>query len=59
MPKNIQEMIADIPETCWDKHHVLAVYLFGSVAQGTAGPLSDVDVGVLLPIGFTKEELYD
>ncbi len=27
---------------------VLVAYLFGSSARGTAGPLSDVDVGVLL-----------
>jgi predicted nucleotidyltransferase len=27
---------------------VVAAYLFGSVARGTAGPRSDVDVGVLL-----------
>ncbi len=26
---------------------LVAVYLFGSVARGTAGPRSDVDVGVL------------
>jgi len=28
---------------------LLAVYLFGSHAQGTAGPDSDVDMAVLLP----------
>jgi uncharacterized protein len=27
---------------------VVAVYLYGSVARGTAGPASDVDLGVLL-----------
>lgn len=27
---------------------VAAVYLFGSTARGTAGPLSDIDVGLLL-----------
>jgi predicted nucleotidyltransferase len=27
---------------------VVVAYLFGSVARGTAGPLSDVDVAVLL-----------
>jgi len=31
-----------------DETAVLAVYLFGSVARGTAGPLSDIDVGLLL-----------
>lgn len=28
---------------------VVLAYLFGSVARGGAGPLSDVDIGVLLP----------
>jgi predicted nucleotidyltransferase len=54
-----QGLIGKIPEKFWDKHNLIAVYLFGSVAQGTAGPLSDIDFGVLLPIGFTKEKLYD
>ncbi|MGH2529165.1 MAG: type VII toxin-antitoxin system MntA family adenylyltransferase antitoxin [Actinomycetota bacterium] len=32
-----------------ERHHdVLVAYLFGSTARGTAGPLSDVDVAVLL-----------
>jgi hypothetical protein len=30
---------------------VLVAYLFGSVARGTSGPLSDVDVAVLLSDG--------
>ena len=59
MQKKNQEIIDKIPEKCWDKHNLIAVYLFGSVAQGTHGPLSDIDFGVLLPIGFTKEKLYD
>lgn len=29
-------------------------YLFGSVAEGKEGPLSDIDVGVYLSSGFTK-----
>jgi predicted nucleotidyltransferase len=27
---------------------IVAAYLFGSVARGTAGPMSDVDVGLLI-----------
>lgn len=59
MQQQFQEIIDKIPEKCLDKHNLIAVYLFGSVAQGTAGPLSDIDFGVLLPIAFTKEKLYD
>jgi len=37
----IREVVERRPE-------VVVAYLFGSVARGTAGPLSDVDVAVLL-----------
>lgn len=33
------------------REHVLAAYLYGSVARDEAGPESDVDVGILLPPG--------
>jgi len=33
-----------------DSHGAAAVYLFGSVARGTARPDSDVDIGVLFAI---------
>lgn len=33
---------------------VLVAYLFGSVARGTSGPLSDVDVAVLLTDGVDQ-----
>lgn len=36
-----------IVETLADESAVIAAYLFGSVARGTAGPLSDIDVGLL------------
>jgi predicted nucleotidyltransferase len=34
---------------------VLAACLFGSIARGTAGPMSDVDVGLLLSPGSDGE----
>jgi predicted nucleotidyltransferase len=39
---HLREVLAAAPA------EVVAVYLFGSVARGTAGPASDVDLGVLL-----------
>ena len=33
-------------------------YLFGSVARGTAGPLSDIDVAVVFPFSFGEEERF-
>jgi predicted nucleotidyltransferase len=38
---------------------VVAAYLFGSVARGTAGPLSDIDVALLLPPGADGDALCD
>ena len=37
------------------QNDVVAVYLFGSRASGTAGPLSDIDIAVLLKEGLGKE----
>ncbi|MDI3281276.1 MAG: nucleotidyltransferase domain-containing protein [Bacillota bacterium] len=38
---------------------VEVAYLFGSFAQGKAGPKSDVDVAVLFSAHLTKEERFD
>lgn len=44
-----------------EERGVAAAYLFGSVARGTAGPRSDVDIGVLYsgqpPAGLQRFEL--
>jgi predicted nucleotidyltransferase len=42
--QNIAGRLADYYR---DRPDVVAVYLFGSVARGTAGPRSDIDVGVI------------
>lgn len=36
------------------QYDVISVYLFGSRASGTAGPLSDIDIAVLLKEGLGK-----
>ncbi len=36
------------------KHGVVLACLFGSQAEGTARPSSDVDIAVLLPGGTTR-----
>ncbi len=38
---------AALVETLATESHVVAAYLFGSLARGTAGPLSDIDVALL------------
>jgi len=40
------------------RSEVLAAYLYGSQAEGRAGALSDIDVGVLIRGGLAEERLW-
>jgi hypothetical protein len=54
------DMIAERSRAVLDEDGaVLFAYLFGSVARGTAGPLSDIDIAVYLKDGadFVEEKL--
>ena len=46
--KSLKEIQAMIIPVCKEQPAIMAVYLFGSVASGTAKASSDVDVAVLL-----------
>ena len=52
LPKIAIELLASYGE-------VETVYLFGSIADGTATPQSDFDIGVRCKSGLSKEELYN
>lgn len=52
----IEEVEASLRSVLTQWPAVRAAWLFGSVAAGTAGPLSDVDVGVLGAAGLTLDE---
>lgn len=41
------------------RHGVVLAYLFGSQAEGTARPSSDVDFAVLLPAGTPRAQFFD
>ena len=43
----------------FEKNGVVLAYLFGSQAEGTAGPLSDVDIAVLLGPEVPRERWGD
>ena len=49
MNPGVQAMLVDKLKAFFasEHHDALAVYLFGSVARGSSGPGSDVDIGVL------------
>lgn len=42
-----------------DRQDLVAVYLFGSVAQNQAHALSDVDVAVLFPEELSQQAIFD
>ena len=48
LPANIRERLPRLAAAFRADSRVAAVYLFGSFARGTEGPLSDVDVAILL-----------
>jgi predicted nucleotidyltransferase len=38
---------------------IAALYVFGSYAKGTAGPLSDIDIGILLNRAVARTAYFD
>jgi hypothetical protein len=42
-----------------EQEHVKVAYLFGSRAEGKAGPLSDFDIAILLDRGVDKREGFN
>jgi predicted nucleotidyltransferase len=48
-----------LTEALADESTVIAGYVFGSVAGGTAGPLSDLDIGLLIVSGSRGDEVCD
>lgn len=49
-------LISRLREFFKTQEYVELAYLFGSIADGTGGPLSDIDIGVYLSSKLTKEE---
>jgi hypothetical protein len=48
LPENIQELLPQAENYLNSHPDVLFAYLFGSIAGGTEGPLSDIDIAVFL-----------
>ena len=46
----LNELIKNIATYFSNKREVIAVYLFGSYAEGKERPLSDIDIGILLDL---------
>jgi len=45
-------------EFCKRQDDIIALYIFGSRASGTYGPLSDIDIAVLLPQGLGRDGIW-
>ena len=55
VPVDVEKMIQYLAR----QPDVVCAYLFGSLAKGTAGPRSDVDVAVVLREGLGREEMFE
>lgn len=55
VPVDVEKMIQYLAR----QPDVVCAYLFGSLAKGTVGPRSDVDVAVLLRDGLSPEEMFE
>jgi uncharacterized protein len=59
LPKNIADLLPDAFEYLRSEEDILFAYLFGSLVDGKAGPLSDVDIAVYLAekVSFAEKKL--
>jgi predicted nucleotidyltransferase len=59
LPKNIADLLPEAFESLRSEEDILFAYLFGSLVDGKAGPLSDVDIAVYLAekVSFAEKKL--
>jgi predicted nucleotidyltransferase len=58
LPYDVRARLPRIAQHFRDDPRVVAVYLFGSFARGDEGPLSDVDIAVLLDPGTPRADRW-
>lgn len=58
-PINPEKYLSELIGFCKEQDDVVSLYLFGSRASGTAGPLSDIDIAILLKEGRNCEVYKD
>ncbi len=59
MKKTLSEQYNRLADFFSKQEHIRLAYLFGSVAKGKAGKLSDIDVAVLLDESLNKKQRFD
>lgn len=58
LPSGIRERLPRLAERFRGDRRVVAVYLFGSFARGEEGPLSDIDVALLLDPATPRGDFF-
>jgi len=53
--KTANEIVRVAQEVLAAEPRVAVAYLFGSVTRGTAGPMSDIDIGIVLSVGPSSD----
>jgi predicted nucleotidyltransferase len=53
-PQSVQEKIQEMTRLIVDRFHPEKIILFGSHARGTAGPDSDVDLMIVMPLSGSR-----
>lgn len=59
MPLNTDEISALLRDLLADQDGLVAVYLFGSLAEGKAHPLSDVDIALLFDETLSPQQMFE
>jgi predicted nucleotidyltransferase len=59
LPADIRGRLPELAEHFRKVPEVVAIYLFGSFARGEEGPLSDIDIALLLRPGMAREQMSD
>jgi len=58
LPADVAERLPELGRLVSDDEEVLALFVFGSVASGKQGPLSDLDMGVLLDKKLNRKRRF-
>ena len=59
LPTNVKKKVHEVVRLLDDDHDVIALYAFGSLANQTLKPLSDLDFGVLLNGRLGKKQRFE
>jgi hypothetical protein len=56
--RKVEELLEDLTAWSYTQREILALYLYGSYAEGRANALSDVDVAILARGDLSRQQLW-